>query len=592
VVSVADTQLRGAAARGAFGVTGAGVEVGVISDSFDRDASAPAHAADDVASGDLPGGASPCGFTTPVDVLAEDAANTSPEDEGRAMLQVVHDLAPGAALAFAAGTPESAFAPRVQSLWQTRGARVIVDDLAYADEPYFQDGPLAVAANAAVAHDAAYYSSAGNNNFIQAGADRGSWEAPAYRNAACPALPDPEQGCMDFGGTNAQRFVLAAGGTLTLDLQWAEPWFGVTTDIDAFLLDGAGHVLASSDDDNTGTTQVPFEFVSYRNAGRTRQSVFLVIANFTGIAGPRLKWTLTQPSGSGVVSVPTAVAPDFNGPAIFGHNGAGAVTSVAAVPFDDATTVEGFSSRGPVTHYFGPVTSRTPAAPLPAPEVLAKPDLAATDGAATTFFGQQENGVWRFFGTSEAAPHAAAVGALEMQLNPALSATAIMAAERSTARPLAGFSPAAQGTGLVDAAAALGAVQPAATPAATPAPTRAAPPAPAPPAPAPPAEPPTLKIAARQHLARRAVRVTVTCPQACSGRIAARLAIRRRHGKLALHAVRISIAAGRSRTLRVAITGRALRLARRALRRHRTVTVRLGITLAATTTKRTVRLVR
>jgi hypothetical protein len=165
-----------------------------------------------------------------------------------------------------------------------------------------------------------------------------------------------------------------------------------------------------------------------------------------------------------------------------------------------------------------------------------------------------------------------------------------MAAQRRAARPIGGFGAAAQGAGLVDAAGALGAVQPAATPVPTPVPTPA-PPAPAPPAPAPP-KPPTVRIAARQHLSRRAIRVGVTCPQACSGRIAARLAIRHRHGTLALRSVRISVAAGRSRTLKVAITGRALTAARRALRAHRAVTVTLRITLAGATTKRTVRLVR
>src|SRR5262245_11002495 len=41
VVSEADAQLRAAQARATFGVTGAGVKVGVISDSFDDDPAAP-----------------------------------------------------------------------------------------------------------------------------------------------------------------------------------------------------------------------------------------------------------------------------------------------------------------------------------------------------------------------------------------------------------------------------------------------------------------------------------------------------------------------------------------------------------------------
>ena len=58
--SEGDVQLRAAEAREAFGVDGSGVTVGILSDSFDRDPVAPTDAAEDVASGDLPGPGNPC----------------------------------------------------------------------------------------------------------------------------------------------------------------------------------------------------------------------------------------------------------------------------------------------------------------------------------------------------------------------------------------------------------------------------------------------------------------------------------------------------------------------------------------------------
>ncbi len=61
VISEGDTQLAAAQARADFGVDGSGVTVGILSDSFDTDAGAPTHAAQDIASGDLPGLANPCG---------------------------------------------------------------------------------------------------------------------------------------------------------------------------------------------------------------------------------------------------------------------------------------------------------------------------------------------------------------------------------------------------------------------------------------------------------------------------------------------------------------------------------------------------
>src|SRR3954449_8881240 len=47
--SEGDVQLQASAARDSYGVSGAGVKVGVLSDSFDRDISAPTHASNDVA---------------------------------------------------------------------------------------------------------------------------------------------------------------------------------------------------------------------------------------------------------------------------------------------------------------------------------------------------------------------------------------------------------------------------------------------------------------------------------------------------------------------------------------------------------------
>jgi len=492
-------QLRVDKAREAFGLRGKGVTVGVLSDSFDvaktaADGSGPVatHASQDVLSGDLPGPAGSCsGQQAPVAVLAEGPAATG-EDEGRAMLQIVHDLAPHASLAFAtAFQSEESFAHNIELLAKPKAeggaeAGVIVDDVAYFEEPFFQDGPVAVAVNRVTAtDDVAYLTSAGNDNLFQGGGESvagepgiASWEAPAFRDSgACPAGVvelseefEEEFGpvfglhpthCMDFapGPTADDTFgiTVEAGATLTVDLQWAEPWNGVTSDLDGFLLNAGGKVIAASLEGNTGKTgtQRPFELVQWENEAATAKTVNLVINGYSGGA-PRLKAALLE-NGRGVSATeyPESLEGDVVGPTVFGHAGAASAIAVGAVRYSDSTGPEEYSSRGPATHYFGAVEGLGAAAALESPEIVAKPDLAATDCGATTFFAQVFAGAWRFCGTSAAAPHAAAVAALLRQGDPAATPAQIREALTESAVAVSTFGPEAVGAGLVDALGAL-----------------------------------------------------------------------------------------------------------------------------------------
>src|SRR6185295_13985291 len=144
---------------------------------------------------------------------------------------------------------------------------------------------------------------------------------------------------------------------------------------------------------------------------------------------------------------------DIVGPGIVGHAGTAGIGTTAAVPYDDSTTSEDFSSRGPVTHYFQPTPSTTA---LVSPEVVDTPAFAATDGVRTSFFAQQIGGVWRFYGSSAAAPQAAAIGALLQSKNALLTPAQVVSALHDTARPVANNGTSdAVGGGYLDANAAL-----------------------------------------------------------------------------------------------------------------------------------------
>lgn len=155
-------------------VNGGGITVGVLSDSYNA-STGPIKAANDIASGDLPGAGNPLGNAQPVVVLEDRPTGT---DEGRAMLQIVHDIAPQARLGFAtANTGEVGFANNIRSLARLPGAPnaqpgfkadVIVDDVIYLAEPFFQDGIVAQAVDDVAEAGVAYFSSAGNRPASQA----------------------------------------------------------------------------------------------------------------------------------------------------------------------------------------------------------------------------------------------------------------------------------------------------------------------------------------------------------------------------------------------------------------------------------------
>lgn len=461
-----------------FEVDGEGIEVGVLSDSFNQATEAvtggaiATKAKKDEETGDLPGSKSPCSTQkTSVDELQPyKFFKQEPSfDEGRAMLQIVHDVAPEADLAFhSAFNGELDFAEGIEDL-AAAGADAIVDDVGYFEEPFFQEGPVAAAVDAVSAAGSTYLSAAGNENvFDPEGNEIASWEAPAYRDShGCPpemktlSTFNPTH-CFDFnpGAATDTTFGIRVEPEedLTVDLQWAEPWFGVKTDLDAFLLDSEGHLLTLAFEGNIAETKKPLEILQWENTSASSRVVQLVVNRFAGSALPRLKFLLL--SGATGTEYPRSGGGDVVGPTVYGHAAAANAIAVGAVPFNNSAKPEGYSSRGPATHYFGPVEGTAPAPALPSPEVVSKPDVAATDCGRTTFFARKvSSGAWRFCGTSAAAPHAAGVAALMLEDEPGSSPAEVRSALAASGAAVGAFGPCAVGGGLVDAVGALEAIE-------------------------------------------------------------------------------------------------------------------------------------
>lgn len=410
VVSEGDRTHRADEARAAFGHQGEGIKVGVISDSYNALGAAPA----DVASGNLPGTGNPNGNTIPVTVI-QDAGTT---DEGRAMMQIVHDLVPKAQLYFATanGGPAN-FANNIIQL-RNAGCNIIIDDISYSNESPFQSGVIGQAVETVIADGALYFASAGNAGNVLKGT-AGLWEGDFVDGGALTITGNTKTGTVhNFAPSGpVQQFdTVTVSSTRAYSLFWSDPLGGSTNDYDLFILSSAGAVLASSTTTQNGT-QDPFEATTRLATAGDRVVVFKV-----STAAVR---AIHANTNRGALQV-------FTNGQIRTHSGTVAdAYSIAAAPavgpfpnpFSGSSTVESFTSDGPRRVFYNSNgTAITPGNVLFSTSggtLLSKPDLTAADGVSTTL--SPTSGLNPFFGTSAAAPHAGAIATLLLSGNPSLS---------------------------------------------------------------------------------------------------------------------------------------------------------------------------
>jgi hypothetical protein len=519
------------------GFDGTGITVGVMSDTFNFSAAAIKEA-NDIASGDLPGVGNPLGNTQPVVIIEERATQGS--DEGRAMAQLVHDIAPKAKLGFAtAGSSQLQFADNIRSLANLPGAPraqvgftadIIVDDVIFLTEPMFSDGIVAQGVIDVTNAGKHYFSSAGNRASTQGYGANFNYVNPAGSpttgtninltgvNAALFA-----GGFHNFrtdGGQDIAQTIRRTSGTgssnARLVFQWDDPFDVVVPGTNIFtqqatftgtpaqmdfavaltsgtptritataingsafdaivtILDPLGATVINGQD--TGTDETTFftpnqtgnytvritafnsttgdyQIDAFANSsqGVTTEYNVLWFRSDTGafisavqsnalIVNQAVVFTGTIPIPTGQNTVQmviarsagstanrlryvffdntSAVRPDeyisYQYPITYGHNSAANGHGVAAFSAFRPYIPESFTSPGPVTIMFDNAGNR-----LGVPEIRQQPAISAMDGANNTFFSGDSQGdsdtFPNFFGTSAAAPNAAAIAALVLQ---------------------------------------------------------------------------------------------------------------------------------------------------------------------------------
>jgi len=479
VTSEGDTAMHSDLFRTNLGVNGAGTKVGIVSNSFDclGKAGFAQNATNDALNDDLPAPYSPVSTTpgsTGTYLLQEGPCpTTSPaeaEDEGRAMAQIVHDIAPGAAIMFWSGDLGTANWITGITTMRGFGANVIVDDLGSPLEPWFQDGLLAQATDG-LAPFATYVTAAGNDarnsyqaSFVNSGASYTYTPSGTTTARTCALHNFASSG----SAKTQQGIFVPAGETLEIVLQWDQPFGSLMnpavlnpgSEFDLFLFDTLGNPVANvsggAEDLTTpvaNTVFDPSQYLVWKNAGANTE-VFLSIGQCGGSAasgplGGYVKYIVyslglnDSEFASKIVDFPT------NSSTVVAQSNAASVITVGAADYSktpafgtDQPQIESFSSAGGT-----PILFDINGHPLTSSTSRTKPEVVGPDNVINTFFppnllpacvgSTTAANPCRFSGTSAAAPHIAGFAALLYSQNAAFSTDEIRQAITSGGLPMA-----------------------------------------------------------------------------------------------------------------------------------------------------------
>jgi hypothetical protein len=371
---------------------GDGVRVGIISDGINS-------ALDAMLAGELP--AKP-GKKFSADITVA-AGLTGDGDEGTAMLEIVHDLAPNAKLFFAGPETSADMFVAMNTLAEDLECHVVCDDLSFFDQPFFDDGLLATAGSSAVFGAGRSYVTSAGNQAQEHWQD--AFSGVVVNNAA---TGNANWTLMDFDGAgdHSMDVTVPGNGRILVFLQWNDEFGSSDNDYELYVVDQAETVVFGSSTNTQSGTQNPAEFISLNNNGANAVNAKIWIREFAAPSGPSVMETFVLDASVNEY----ASAAD----AVFGHAAAEGVISVGAIDASDTPCgLEDFSNHGPSTVWFPFEERNTP--------TFVATDRVHVSGAGC--FACDPNdcppppaGGCAFAGTSAAAPHIAGIIAQMLEI--------------------------------------------------------------------------------------------------------------------------------------------------------------------------------
>lgn len=366
--TIGDIILKTDQLRNLTGADGSGIGVGVISNG----AAGLLQAQE---SGDLP-----------VDVIILMNGKGS---EGIAMMEIIHDIAPGAALLYHdfGGGAQNDFIHAIESLIDA-GARIIVDDVGFLQVPYFEDGYTAEKINQILEEhpEVIIVTAAGNNAEIH-------YQAK---------FSDDGTGFHSFDGMKAIPIAIQPGGMFSVFLQWDDMYGYSVNDYNLYLEEN-GELIAFSERIQDGNS-LPEEKFTYINDGTSLvQAELRVKKENPSDEDKNIELFINAQKDKVFISRQFLVIED----SIIGQATVPKVLSVAAISPESVNVAERYSSQGFVTISYPEMVVRN------------KPDITGISNVAVSGAG----GFPKIFsGTSAAAPHIAGLLALEWSLFPSIPA--------------------------------------------------------------------------------------------------------------------------------------------------------------------------